>query len=87
MNYPGIPRELVLICMWIPKESTEIRVNGATTKGSWNDLTLIIKLGFIGHCSSVALTPWQNPLYLTSKSIKEKNVSPESSAGNKIKQK
>lgn len=85
MNCPEIPRELVLICMWIPKESTGIPANGATTKKSWNDLALIIKLEFIGHCTSVSLTPWQNPLYMTSESVKEKNVLLESSAGCKIK--
>lgn len=85
MNCPEIPRELVLICMWIPKESIGIPVNGVTTKKSWNDLTLIIKLEFIGHCTSVSLMPWQNPLYLTSESVKEKNVLLESSAGCKIK--
>lgn len=84
-NCPGIPRELVLICMWIPKESIGIPVNGVTTKKSWNDLTLVIKLGFIGHCTSVSLTCGQNPLYLTSASVNEKNVLSESSAGNKIK--
>lgn len=71
--------------MWIPKESTGIPVNGVTTKKSWNDLALIIKLDFISDCTSVSLRPWQNPLYLTSESVKEKNVLLESSAVYKIK--